>query len=430
MYEYILSAKLATMLVAIAASMVGSAAVGSPRLWWRGLMLNFAPVIAVAFYIVAPFAPAPPHGLDLASGLLFEAAILLVFFRLLKALTTSMARSREAEAMAFLRVTSVMQLLLAIPVIGSEGFGIFSGGSRLDYLYEGASAKYFTYASILVSLVQAAFLAHRISARGNPGWLGGAIMLTSFGLSIVSGSKGGSFLWIVSALALVDYRRARIRTRVVVATIAAGCVALLVTANVIAGFLDITIDEFFELSVSRFFLTNDARALAFDLRNSLTSNVGVLPESFRSLATLFGSPPANPPLGVELFGALFGELSGNGANGSLMALIEYYVPAGYALAPVLVAVVGVALLYIGFRAIRRALIRPSSRVVVSVLALFSISQLSQDFLAFQVVMPLVCLSIIALWIYDQRHAKPSSRHQPRARSTNLVAADHHHHPGV
>lgn len=262
MYEFILTTKLLTAMTAILLAIAASLAVGRGRLWWRGLMLNFSPMIAAAFFVLAPFAASAPDSVDLLSGLAMELTVIWLIFRLLKLLIGQLAKTRESEATAYLRVSLAAQILLVLPIIGTEGFGIFSTGTRLDYLYAGPLAKYFTYAGLLITLLQAAFLAQRISQRGNPGWLGAGVILTNFALSVLAGSKGGSFLWLLSSLALVDYRRANIKLTMVLMTVIGTAAALMVTANVIAGFLGISVLEFFELATSRFFLANDARALA------------------------------------------------------------------------------------------------------------------------------------------------------------------------
>lgn len=167
------------------------------------------------------------------------------------------------------------------------------------------------------------------------------------------------------------------------------------------------------------------------MRSMMTADGSLFGESFRSLATLLGSPPHNPPLGLQLYGDLFGELTGNGANASLMALIVYYFPAGYALVPTLLFIGGMLVVYLAFDCICKGMRRSSSKVVVLSLAIFAINQMSQDFLAFQVVMPLVCLAIAALWIHDRRE-KNSSRARLRSRLDvpGFAHPDHRHRPRI
>lgn len=138
-----------------------------------------------------------------------------------------------------------------------------------------------------------------------------------------------------SVAALVDYRRARIPKTLQLLVAVGGAGALVVSSIIIADFIGITTEQFTDLALSRFFLNNDARSLAFDLRSQVTAETGLLSESFRSLGNLFGSPPRNDPLGVLLYAQRLGVTNGSGANASLMALVTFYSTPGYATIPAL-----------------------------------------------------------------------------------------------
>lgn len=424
MYEFILREKFVTAVAGLLLAVLASATVGSPRLWWRGTAFSFAPALATAFFLVAPLSEQPIAMADILGGLLLEFTVLCLFFVFFKQLRTSIQRMSDFDTLWLLRASILIQLLLAWPLVGSAGFGIFSEGSRIDYLYAGSLGKYLTYGGFLLTSIQAALVAQRISQTGNPGLLGSAAIVTAFVMSVLAGSKGGVFLWLLAIAALVDYRRARISVLAKILALGLGAIALIGSSLFVSDFLGITPSEFIDIALSRFFLNNDARALAFDFRSSTSGEASLLAESFRSLWSLFGVPPQYPPLGIQLYGQLFGVDTGNGANASLAALLVYYTPAGYVMLTAVIATAGALALALIFEGARRAMRRASSRVLVLVFALFAVQQYSQDFLAFQVVMPLAVIAILIIWLYDHTYV-----HQNRKRSTFVAATSHrqHHH---
>lgn len=425
MYEFILSTKLLTAAGALALAAIASGLVGHGRLWWRGMLFTLGPMLAAAFFLIAPLAPVTPDLFDLLGGLLFEFTILCLFFHFFGRLLAVVHRMADADALALLRTSLILQLMVAWPIVTSEGFGLLSEGSRIDYLYGSSLAKYFTYTGMVLTTLQTGLIAQRISRNGNPGWLGVVTIFINFALSVAAGSKGAAFLWLSAVLAMVDYRQARISTRAALTGVVVLMVALVVSSNLVADFLGITTDEFANLAVSRFFLNNDARALAFDLRTSTSPDAGLLAESLRSVFSLLGSPPVNPPLGVHLYGEYFGISDGSGANAALAALITFYSPAGYAMVPAIGATCFALLLFVVVRIVQSAMRRASSQFIVLTFGIFALLQLSQDFLAFQVVMPLACIGITFVWIFDRRYAYPN---RARLRNSSDASAHQYRHP--
>jgi hypothetical protein len=209
---------------------------------------------------------------------------------------------------------------------------------------------------------------------------------------------------------MVDYRRARIPKKVLLLASAAIFGALVVSSVIIADFFGISTGEFADLALARFFLNNDARAMAFDLRTQASGEAGLLAESFRSLANLFGAPPRNEPLGLLLYAQHLGVTNGSGANASLMALITYYSVPGYTAVPAMLASLAIAAVVHMFVRVTRAMRHRGCRVAVLTLALLSVTTFSQDFLAFQVVMPIAIVTIAMMTVLDQRYDRPSRIH--------------------
>jgi hypothetical protein len=321
-------------------------------------------------------------------------------------------------------VCLIAQILVAWPLVLTEGFGIQSEGSRIAFLYEGTTGKYLAYAGVGLGAILAGLVALRVSRHGKPGYLGAISAALVFALSVASGSKGGFFLWVGSVAALIDYRRARMAPFTSAVIVCALLGGLVWSVAFLADALAMTVEDFVDLAFSRFFLNNDARAIVFDLRSTATGGLSLVTESFRSLSSLVGMRPANDPLGVLLYDTYFGPSGGNGANASLIALILYYMPSGLALGPVIASALGAVALYAGIAWVASAMRHGWGAFVVLSLGFVAVQQYSQDFLAFQVLMPMVCAVVLLVWILDRRHvAKRSDRtHQNRP-----PAASQHHH---
>ncbi|HEY6643537.1 hypothetical protein [Povalibacter sp.] len=413
-YEFILSHKLLTAIAAVCLTVLACALTSHARLWWRAIANQYAPAMATAFFVVAPFSDQRVAGADMVSGFVFEFWILLLYCSLFVRMYQNTALIESVDTTRLLRISIVLQLLASWPIVTSQGFGLFSEGSRIEYLSDSSSAKYFTYFVVLVSTLQAPLIANRLTKSGRLGMSGAVAIGLTFTLSLLAGSKGGVFLWFLSIASLVDYRRAPISRFSVVFVAIAGCALVVGSSIVIADFLGVRLEEFFDIVLSRFFLNNDARALAFDQRPVAPLTTSLIVESFRSLATIFGAQPHDSPLGILLYDELFGFETGNGANASLMALIVYYSPPGYAALPAIVASCGAGVLFTFFRIVLRTLRRSATKAILLAFAIIALQQYSQDFLAFQVVMPLVVVAIAAIWLYDQqyfRRARPSRDYQ-------------------
>lgn len=428
MYEHILDSKLLTGVSAVLLTLIASFLVGRPRIWWRSLMFNFTPAIACAFFVIAPFSTADVPALDLLGGFLFEFTILLLYCLFLKQLLVAVHKMEVGETGRLLLLSLGLQIAFAAPISTFEGFGIFSEGSRIEYLYDNPAAKYLTYAVLLIANLQAGLLASRISRKRAPGTLGYIVLATNFTLSLVSGSKGGFFLWLLAILALVDYRAVRFKVHLVVAALTVVGTAFVITVNVVSDFFGIPPLDLVNVAFNRFFLTNDARALAFDLRSSPAADASFLSESFRSLSTLLGAAPVNPPLGIYLFEESSGVSTGSGANASLLALIVFYTLTGYVMLPAIIAILSTVLLYLLFSRVRKLMNQASSALCITVCGLSLLLLVSQDFLAFQVMAFLVCAAVPLIFLRDFLNATNS-----RARSRKLferASTLKHHHPGT
>lgn len=388
MYELILSEMLLTTIMAGFLALATGYLVGAKHIWFRGLCFNYAPAFAAAFYVVALFGKPSQDSLDIIAGLLFEVIILALFYRTLLNLKKNIGCICVQDAVKIIKYTLAFQLIIIYHNISLPGFGIFSEGSRIDYLFANSLAKYYTYASVLIATIQAVFLAVLVSGRGYFGVLGTSVIALNILISVLAGSKGAVFLWMLSIASLIDYKRARIQTYKLIIVLLLLVGTLWISSVVVADFLNLELSDFYNTAVSRFFLNNDARALSFDLRTSQSADFSFFSEAFRSLGNLLGLPPKNDPLGVVLYAEGLSINNGGGANASFMALATYYFPEGYTLIPALLGILG-AIGIIGMSKISsKLLLKPTPRAIALSIWLISLLTYSQDFLAFQLLVPL------------------------------------------
>jgi hypothetical protein len=131
-----------------------------------------------------------------------------------------------------------------------------------------------------------------------------------------------------------------------------------------------------------------------------------------------GYPSNDPPLGLLLNERQTGFDTGNGPNASLIALITYYSIRGYAMAPALVACIGVACLYAGVASFRSMLRCKLSKLAVSLVGIVLVQLLSQDFLAFPLGIASACAAALLFLVIDRKYARASTRRStPTARPT-------------
>lgn len=404
MYDFIFHSKMVTTVAGLALLVLASTLAARPSFWWRTLAFNSGPAIAAGFLAAILLSDQRFSISDVLAALMFEFIILCAFCRTTYLAYHAAHQLDLAAATRAVRLSLPLYIVTLVPALLGGGFGIFSSGTRIDYLYESSSAKYLTYLGLMMVILLGGLLARRITINGKPQLLDYAVVLIVSAASIVAGSKGGFVLWIGAVMAFIDYHQARIRPLTII--LAGGVVAVLVAglAVIVSDFLRISIPEFFDLAFNRFYISNDARALAFDLRTlEVHPGVSIWGESFRSLSSLFGNPPRNTSIGVELYDSYFGPSGGAGANGSFVALAILYTAPGDAALPLLIASLAVGLLLFLIRLGVRHMPTALSRFTVQMIATLNVVLLSQDFLAFQVVLPMSVVLALLLYLSGSFH---------------------------
>lgn len=410
MYEFIFKSQFTTTVAGLVVTIAACALVARTSFWWRALALNFGPALAAGFMAAILLSDERFTAPDVLAALTFEIAVLCLFCRM-AFLAYRTTHTLEAPSVTrALQIATLLYIASLLPAVLGGGFGIFSIGTRIDYLYESSSAKYFTYMGLMMVVLLGGLLARRITLNRKPRLFDYATILVVSAASIVAGSKGGFVLWIGAVLGFIDYRAAKIRPQTILFTLTAITGLVAVLAVVVSEFLRLSIPEFFELAFNRFFVNNDARAMAFDLRTlEVDPGLSLMSEAFRSLSSLFGDLPRNSPLGVELYDRYFGPSGGAGANASLVAIAIYYTAPGYAALPLLLAILATGLFALLINAACEHMPTAFSRFAIQMLATLNVGLLSQDFLAFQVVFPLTVILAMLFYISESFHVLAPQR---------------------
>lgn len=397
MYEYLLSTKLATALVALGLSLITATLCRRPALSVRVMLFNYGPSFAASFFIVGLFYENVRSYLDLISGFLFEFTVLLFYTRLISDIWRDNSTVDTTVIDVWIRNTVIVQAAILLSLVTQDGFGLFSDSSRISFLDNSSANKYIVYLGLIVSVIQIGLLSKRFSESGSFGLMGYVCIMVAIGSSVVSGSKGGVFLWLISVFAITKLhaRRVEISYRLVFFGASALIGAVYFAAVLVSQSLSVSLMDFFELAVSRFFLNNDGRALAAELATRNSDLFAFFASSFRGLFGKMGFLAPDQPIGLELYERYFGISTGNGANASLAALIIYYVPAGFSIYFSMLASMLVCCFYLLAAAARKQSRSPLAKISISLLAMLLIQTFSQDFLAFQVLLPFVAL--LMLW---------------------------------
>lgn len=405
MYEFILKEKFLTAMVALFISFFISFVTRGGKYWIRTVIYSYGPSFAAAFYIIAFFSHTRPNSFDLLAGLIFEISILVVFFMHFAKLIKYSAIVSHYDVRRILIISMVFNVIFFIPIISGTGFGLLSDGSRIDFIYTYDWAKHLVYANLMINFLQISFIAALLTQKGKLGLLGWLIILLNLSISISSGSKGAAILWIFAIISLINYQQAdfsRVRVFLYVTVVLA---ATYISTSIVKRFTGLSYVEFVNIAISRFALNNDARALAFDLRTSASVDQGFFQNSFRSFASLFGSPPTDPPLGVLFFKERLQIFDGSGSNASFMALSTFYFPVGYSLIPALFGVLAVVIFSISCIYISRKIKSNAKTLILYSISMPVIILLSQDFLAFQLVLPIFVIVIFGMifWQHGVRY---------------------------
>lgn len=353
----------------------------SPDLFWRIPLLNFGILLAPAYFLVVILFSDTERVIDVCSCIMVELLLCGLYFLIVKRILVDVAKVRTLTKYRYLKISFFLLLLLNIPAIFGEGFGIFSEGLRTDFIYNSAWMKYLVYFTIPLSTLEIVMVSRLIGLKEYRTFCVFVILMHII-LGILSGSKGGAILYLASIFSFTSNKNFKLNYFIFLLVFL--FILMVVTVYMMSLSLNIKEIDAFNLMISRVLLNNDARALSLDFKNFDAGYAHFLQESFRSLSKLFGYSPSNAPIGVVLYDRLLdANMPNQGANASITALALYYLSDD----SVLIVLFPMCLLFLlivymisKFKAISKL---PEHKLLVSLYLLALCNLFSQDFLAFQ-----------------------------------------------
>lgn len=332
-------------------------------------------------------------------ALITESCILITWLRILWVLMNRLAAVEQSD-LAILSSWLNKSILIQAAATGyfamQPNFGIFSDGSRIEYLEGSRLNIYITYISALAAGAAAPVAAAVINIRKKWDKRAVAYMILVLLGSLLSGSKGIGVLILIAVLCYVRIPDIKIYRKIVLAPVLIAVLFSLATVIVVGSYLKLEPNDMADLMLNRIFLANDGRALAIDLSDQLHSpNISLFQESFRAYFSAVGFPPLNGPLGHLLYQLAFSSDTVNGANTSATALMIAYGSGMEKMAFFLVLMVVVFSVYMFSQGGGKySILRLSVAVIL-------LSLLSQDLLAFQVTLHLIILITLLLFVFKR-----------------------------
>jgi len=321
--------------------------------------------------------------------LCFFVVYLLLFKKLY--LTVSQVGYSSLEAMlSRLKWGTLLLVCINAPIHIQDGVGIFADGSRIDFIVGSRVNLYLVYASILLQIVMVPIIASIINLqkRWSKPVLLYLVLMSLF--SILAGSRGLPVLALMSIVGLLKFEHMKEYIRLLRIPICASLLLVILIIYFVGSFLSLNPSEMFSLMFTRFFITNDARALAIDWSHYLANlEASLFREAFRS----FLAPPQYPPLGQLLYSLQFGTTGLIGANASATALFIAYGTEIEKLFFVILLLWLLIMIYLSSVNIKY------NNILVLTIGVSFVRRLTQDFLAFQVFMNLLILLAVLFCLF-------------------------------
>ncbi|BCS96475.1 hypothetical protein DSLASN_21070 [Desulfoluna limicola] len=330
----ILTNKIIIYLISLLLVIVIACFFKNKKLATSSLLINWPSVVGLSSLIYLVVVSTTLYSAELTSIVIVVEIVLLFFSTylmynlMLKIRFSIEVFSLNSILIKLLVIFCLIKLFIIIPNLGT--YGIFSNGSRIKYLSNGTVPLLLTYlstvvnSSIMISIGTRIYI-NRISK------LDFVTVFVAFVFSLVAGSKGAVFLSVIYMFLFawgLGYRFTKIHfiNRVVYVILFAASIGLYL--SLLAKFSDTSFQYRVNISLARFILSSDARALASDsiVRELVLSNThgSLLSEIFKGIAIKLNAPVSDIPLGVAQYAAVYNINSYTGANAGLSSLILTY----------------------------------------------------------------------------------------------------------
>lgn len=355
------------------------------------VMFSLTSVMSPAFFSVAILHVQSSFFWDTIFSVIFEFFILLSSIYFLSRGIRSLSET-SVEPLTNLVVPTILASWVFVFLLASlGGFGVFSTDSRIDYLTKARWAKYVTYGVTMIGVVQALLVARFIQEGKKVKHLILALVISNFLLSLVSGSKGGAFLWILSCFALLPRIYFKVHSFHKIARLFSLCLVGAVTLVIYLNMRSVAYDQpvvtLMQEGIARISLNNDARALALDLRErrDVNHDRSLFLELFPFVKRIIGEEPSARSFGSTLYSDGL-RIGGNrGANASFVSLVTYFTLPGDAWPVLFFSLFIFLLIWMLFGYLRKTLFQAAwAKALFSVFVVSFIQILSQDFLSAQV----------------------------------------------
>jgi hypothetical protein len=418
MYEILLGNQLPVLLIALLLATFAGWHLGDWSAGIRLFIFDYTLPFAAAFYGYLTLAvPVGTLEVNVAS-LLFEVALLVSMVKYFMMIRLSILRLDTVVLDQWIRRLVLLQTALVFPLLFLEGFGLFSLGDRNEYLGNYWFAKYLIYAGFLIAAMQIPLVAAKANRHGHFGFATILTIVVNIIISMITGSKGAIFLWLLSILSMIRFDL-KVQCRRLLLALIASVVMIFLVFELISNFLELDYAQLVDLLTSRFFLVNDARALVYEYSSTNQGFGRFLAEAFRAISSVLGIQPDEVPLGVQLYRENFGLDIDVGANASLLALVMYYADQAIHLPLVLLAIVSTRVSVLICERLVLPPISPVGRCFYFAITLYLLRLVSQDFFAFQTTVILIVVASLVFWIY-RGCRNESMRKRARAKSAEEI----------
>jgi hypothetical protein len=289
----------------------------------RSILFSFGFWLAPLFYITY-IAIVHRDSLEILAALAIECIIFIAYSALFSSLLSVVSNVElldVGQLMQWLKLGTIIVIVLAFPLFFAGQFGIFSTGSRNEYLADSKFFIYSTYASFLVQATMVPIIAGILNYEKKWNKFIVFYLTIVLILSLLTGSKGSGILSIFAILSLLKLKAAKDAVRLLRFPLISILIVFTSTIYYLGRFLALEPFQMMSLMFARIFINNDARALAIDFSDP---HIPLFRESFRSLATFLGDPPVHPALGQYLYTQAFQSSGFVGANTSSTALLIAY----------------------------------------------------------------------------------------------------------
>jgi hypothetical protein len=382
-------------------------------------VIDHGGLIGLAAILVIPFiSPFPVDVVKVLTGIFIEVFCALIFFmsswQIVKFLRTS--AKVVPDRYVWLMILFKLSFFAANYISSGGQYGIFSDGSRIDFLTINPLLARTWYLDMLIDFIILLSITLRLLEKKKLSIQNWLQVLAIFGISFLSGSKGITFLMIAYAMLFVYAAFPRIASLIPKWVILlAGAICLAAISGyiyVLSELLQVPFSDQVSMTLSRFLLSADARIMAFDpnVTNFVLSQPhgAFLSELFRGPARMLGLSTAEFSIGIYQYQYQSDTINFVGSTNQLSAMFIIYGGVFWLFDFLIIA--GLMWFAYGFLKYSIRNDKPAVRWVAAASFFHLSDTLCKGFEAFVQLLPICVFLIVSLMVF------PSFRWMPRKTS--------------